>query len=111
MQMNWLKENVFSILLFFAVMGIMLYGFNDAAQSSSEEQMRMTEDSLRRAVVSCYALEGRYPPNVDYLQQQYGLQINEKNILSIMKYLQKISCPISQYWRGNADAKNKNSQS
>ena len=81
MQMNWLKENVFSILLFFAVMGIMLYGFNDAAQSSSEEQMRMTEDSLRRAVVSCYALEGRYPPNVDYLQQQYGLQINEKKYI------------------------------
>ena len=43
--------------------------------------MRMTEDSLRRAVVSCYALEGRYPPNVDYLQQQYGLQINEKKYI------------------------------
>ena len=27
MQMNWLKENVFSVLVFLAVMGIMLYGF------------------------------------------------------------------------------------
>lgn len=79
--MNWLKQNAFSLLVFLAVMGIMLYGFNDAAQSSSAEQMRMTEDNLRRAVVSCYALEGRYPPDVEYLQQQYGLQINEKKYI------------------------------
>lgn len=42
---------------------------------------RMAEDNLRRAVVSCYALEGRYPPDVKYLQEQYGLQLNEEKYI------------------------------
>ena len=41
----------------------------------------MAEDNLRRAVVSCYALEGRYPPDVKYLQEQYGLQLNEEKYI------------------------------
>lgn len=56
--MKWLKENGAAILLFAVIMLLMLYGFQDAAQSSQAEGLRMAEDNLRRAVVSCYALEG-----------------------------------------------------
>lgn len=75
--MRWFKDNGLAIVLFIAVILIMLYGFQDAAQSSKEESLRIIEDNLRRAVVSCYALEGIYPPNVKYLQEKYGLQLNE----------------------------------
>lgn len=75
--MKWIRDNGVAIVLFAAILALMLYGFQDAARSSSEEGLRMTEDALRRAVVSCYALEGRYPPDVEYLCQQYGLQLNE----------------------------------
>ena len=54
----------------------MLYGYQNAAEASAAENLRMTEDSLRRAVVSCYALEGQYPPDIAYLQDHYGLQID-----------------------------------
>ena len=79
--MRWIRNNGFAIVLFVAIMAVMLYGFNDAARSSSEEGLRMTEDALRRAVVSCYALEGRYPPDVAYLRQQYGLQVKEEKYI------------------------------
>lgn len=79
--MRWVKENGFAILLFMAVTAVMLYGFQDAAQNSREESLRMTEDNLRRAVVSCYALEGSYPANVKYLQEKYGLQLNEEKYI------------------------------
>ena len=40
------------------------------------------EDTLRKAVtrasVQCYAIEGRYPPSVEYLEENYGVQINRK---------------------------------
>jgi hypothetical protein len=77
--MKWIRENGISMLLFATVMLIMLYGFQDAARSSQAERLRITEETLRHAVISCYALEGRYPPSVDYLQQKYGLQLDEKN--------------------------------
>ena len=75
--MRWMKENAAGLVVFIAMALFMLYCLQSAAQSSQEEGLRITEDALRRAVVSCYALEGRYPPDVAYLQKQYGLQVNE----------------------------------
>lgn len=49
--MKWIRDNGFALLLFAAVLVLMLYGFQDAARSSSEESLRMTEDALRRAVM------------------------------------------------------------
>ena len=66
--MRWMKENAAGLVVFIAIALFMLYGLQSAAQSSQEEGLRITEDALRRAVVSCYALEGRYPPDVAYLQ-------------------------------------------
>ena len=79
--MKWLRKNGFSLLLFPTVLLIMLYGFQSAAGNSAEEHLRLTEETLRRAVVSCYALEGRYPPDVAYLQEQYGLQLNDEKYI------------------------------
>ena len=32
------------------------------------------EDAVRQAAVACYATEGRYPPDVAYLEEHYGLR-------------------------------------
>lgn len=79
--MRWIRENMIAVALFAAVMLIMWGGFQNAAESSRAEGLRMTEEHLRQAVVSCYALEGRYPPDVAYLQEQYGLQLNERKYI------------------------------
>ena len=44
----------------------------------AEEDMRQLEETLRRSCVACYAAEGAYPPDVDYLKEHYGLQIDER---------------------------------
>ena len=44
----------------------------------SEEDLRQLEETLRRGCVACYAAEGVYPPNLDYLKDRYGLQIDER---------------------------------
>ena len=36
------------------------------------------EESLRRAAVTCYAVEGVYPPNLEYLRRHYGIQVDEE---------------------------------
>ena len=35
------------------------------------------EQAIRRCAVACYAAEGIYPPDLDYLREHYGLQIDE----------------------------------
>ena len=39
------------------------------------------QEAIRRATVACYAAEGFYPPSIGYLQQHYGLQIDESRYI------------------------------
>uniref|UniRef100_UPI000AE84DDF type II secretion system F family protein n=1 Tax=Clostridium sp. NkU-1 TaxID=1095009 RepID=UPI000AE84DDF len=47
--------------------------FSKKTDAKGAETLR---DAIRRASVQCYAIEGRYPPNVEYLEENYGIQID-----------------------------------
>lgn len=61
-----------------AVLGAFLLGLWSASDTVEAEQLRMAEESIRRAAVSCYAAEGSYPQNVDYLAEHYGVQLDTR---------------------------------
>lgn len=42
-----------------------------------EQGVRVLEDALRRAAVACYASEGFYPSDADYLREKYGVTYDE----------------------------------
>lgn len=44
----------------------------------SQEDLRQLEETLRRSCVACYAAEGIYPPDLSYIEEHYGLQVDEK---------------------------------
>ncbi len=50
---------------------------NSLDQGQGEEAQRQLEEALRRGCVACYAAEGIYPPNLDYLKERYGVQVDE----------------------------------
>ena len=45
-----------------------------AESGGSEAQRAQLEESIRRAAVACYAAEGRYPADMAYLEEHYGLR-------------------------------------
>lgn len=47
--------------------------FSEKADARGAETLR---NAIRRASVQCYAIEGRYPPSVEYLEENYGIQID-----------------------------------
>ena len=65
---------VFSIVIIVAI----VFGIRNVAVSSTQEQLKITEQAVRRSVVQCYAIEGRYPPSLNYLTENYGLIIDEE---------------------------------
>ena len=67
-----------SFLLFALTLFIIITGFKSIGRSVVRESERATEEAIRRAAVSCYALEGSYPENYNYLEDNYNLSINEK---------------------------------
>ena len=51
--------------------------------------MKQLENSIRKATMTCYATEGIYPPTLEYLKKNYGIQIDESRFTVFMKYLPK----------------------
>lgn len=75
-------KNRVAWLLMPAAVAIVLLGFASALDSLDEgrtaEDRKQLEETLRRTCVACYAAEGVYPPNLDYLKEHYGIQVNEE---------------------------------
>ena len=68
-------------LLTLVVLAVILLSFSTAVSNlrlgGGEEGRLRLEESIRRAAVTCYAVEGIYPPDLAYLQEHYGIQVNE----------------------------------
>lgn len=43
-----------------------------------EQECALLLEQVRQATVGCYASEGRYPQNLDYLVEHYGLRYDEE---------------------------------
>ena len=69
-------------LLLPALCVVVLVAFSTALNSLNSgheaEDQRQLEEALRRGCVACYATEGVYPPNLDYLKERYGVQVDEE---------------------------------
>ena len=78
---GFLRAQGLALALFIAVAACVLAGVGNVSQKSSDEELKMAQDSIRRAVVSCYAIEGRYPDTYEYLKENYGLTVDENKYI------------------------------
>lgn len=67
----------FPYIIFILIFAVFLGGVQSTAESEAEESLRAVNESISRAVLCCYSIEGRYPATFDYLKENYGLSINE----------------------------------
>ena len=76
--LSFLAEYGISFVLFGAVAAFCVYGLQSADQKQQEEALRIAEESILRGTISCYALEGVYPPDYEYLKENYGIRVDEE---------------------------------
>ena len=55
------------------VLLVFLSAVTELEQDQHEEGRAHLEDVLRKTAAACYAAEGIYPPNLDYMCQHYGI--------------------------------------
>ncbi|MGL5437147.1 MAG: hypothetical protein ACRDBO_17525 [Lachnospiraceae bacterium] len=63
-------------LLFAALIVALVIGVRYFSGRANEQGADTLRNGIRRASVQCYAIEGRYPPSVGYLEENYGIQID-----------------------------------
>ena len=71
-----LRTMIPSILIFIAVVFLALYGFRGAQDTIADEGIKTAQESIRRAVITCYSIESRYPDSYAYLAEHYGVSVD-----------------------------------
>jgi len=66
-------SNKLVFLVFLALFIVFLYGISTLNSTTKEKQLESLETAVNRSIVQCYAVEGTYPPSLDYLETHYGL--------------------------------------
>lgn len=68
---------VASAAVFGVVVGVFLTGMDSFLVRARAEGAETLRNGITRACVQCYAIEGRYPPSIEYLEDHYAVQIDE----------------------------------
>ena len=63
-------------VLMLAAVYILLVSAGSVSERQQAESLKQMEDTIYKAVLNCYAIEGSYPATIDYVEQHYGLQID-----------------------------------
>ena len=70
---------IITVVIFTAVLVMFFFAVDSMGRSSISKQQQSLENALHRDIVQCYAIEGRYPPSIEYLEQHYGLTYDKKS--------------------------------
>ena len=71
-------------LLALAVLVSFVQSSSWLGRTNEDEQAELLRDALEQALVSCYAAEGRYPQDLEYLEQHYGVRLDRTH--SVVAY-------------------------
>jgi hypothetical protein len=57
------------------------YLINSVDSSTLARQQESLSDALNRDILHCYAVEGFYPPSLEYLEDHYGLKYDKETFV------------------------------
>ena len=81
MNVNHNPIYMFNRLIYFAIMSIMtlviVFGILHFAMTNKSRSIDEIETTINGMISQCYALEGSYPADLQYLVEHYGLVLDE----------------------------------
>ena len=63
--------------IFLAIIILFTVAISSFSRVNIEKQEESLESAIQRTITQCYALEGTYPPSLDYMKAHYGLTYDE----------------------------------
>ena len=62
-----------SCLAYIVLFALFLYGVSSVGRTTVDRQEESLRTAMRRNITHCYAVEGFYPPSLEYIETHYGL--------------------------------------
>jgi len=79
--LDFLRAAVLPFVFTAAIITAIIIGLYKTDESSNAEGLRILEESLQRAVVMNYAIEGRYPQSLEYIEKNFGVHIDRTRFI------------------------------
>lgn len=74
---------VLPFVLFAVLLSLAFAVLGGLDRKTTDEQRDVLINALRKAAVTCYAVEGRYPDSLSYLTEKYGVVIDENSYVVV----------------------------
>ena len=98
------KKDIAAILVFVALIIIFVALVNNITGRGNRREMDIVKDAVKNATLTCYAVEGMYPDDLNYLIEHYNLSYNKDRYIVYYEPLASNVIPsIKVVERGNAD--------
>ena len=79
------------LLLFAAMLAWFIIATTNAASSTDEKEFTALKNGIENSITMCYAIEGAYPVNIEYLCDNYGLLYDkEKYFIDLDRFASNI---------------------
>lgn len=75
------KRDILKILIIAAVLAGAIVLLGRIEHTEHTEETRIVHDAVKNAALTCYAVEGAYPEDVEYLREYYHLAYDEERYL------------------------------
>ncbi len=72
------KKDAASILIFIALIICFVLLLNGITAKNNGRELQIVRDAVKNAALTCYAVEGVYPDDLEYLREHYHLSYNEE---------------------------------
>lgn len=71
------RKFIVSICTFLLIVLLFYQGIESLSSGSLRRQKESLNNALNRSITYCYAVEGSYPEDLEYLKKHYGLTYDE----------------------------------
>ena len=75
------RSALLPVIFTLVVMGMIVFGLQRTEESSRSEGLRILDESIRRAIVINYAIEGTYPESIAYIEENYGIYVDRSKYI------------------------------
>jgi hypothetical protein len=82
------KSRTLYLMLFAAAMvTVTIIALAGISRQADENQVEFLQNAVRRSAVQCYALEGRFPDDIKYLEENYSLIVDRSRYNVYYEYM------------------------
>ncbi|MCM1024375.1 MAG: hypothetical protein NC395_10010 [Prevotella sp.] len=80
------KLYILSAALFVAVAVWFVISADNAGSAAGEKRTEAVYRSVMNGASLCYSIEGEYPPDLKYLEENYGVRVNSEKYIVDYSY-------------------------